>query len=329
MKKILFMLFVAAIGFASCTNDEISIGYNTNFKINPSTVVKPFTFEFETGELETLNYGHMIRTRLLIYNTDGMLVNEATDYLSSYATMMNTTLSLEDGQYKAVAITDVVEYTNDEVTFEYWILSDKNRLSDTKIEDAGYIGAQSKILGVKVQDIVIEAGKNNDFKIDVKPAGALYYMCVYDIHHYSSVESYQFETTKNSTGLVFDNNGDYTTLAEASDTYDWRLMVLELDDYKNNKSIYSVNFELPMNNAKYCFYAYTEDGYLKMTSDMIVSPKAGEEYLFILDLEENTYSYNLVNDGSYSPSVAPIMKGAKHVNSARKNNKVLFIKDFQ
>lgn len=45
MKKYILLVFVFVTALTSCTNDDITISYATNFKINPATVIAPFTFE--------------------------------------------------------------------------------------------------------------------------------------------------------------------------------------------------------------------------------------------------------------------------------------------
>ena len=63
-------MFVFVAVLTSCTNDDITISYATNFKINPATVITPFTFEMNPGELESFGSDHRLRVRLLTYNSD-------------------------------------------------------------------------------------------------------------------------------------------------------------------------------------------------------------------------------------------------------------------
>ncbi len=196
MKKILFLLLIATIGFTSCTNDEIEIGYNTTFKVNPSTVVAPFTFDYKAGELESFNTNYKLRVRLLIYNKDGILVQEATDYFSNYASLMNTTLSLSPGEYTAIATSDIVKMSNDKITLEYWTLHNHKNLSTTEIKDEGYIGGENRILGISKKKFNIK-GLNDNIKIDIQPAGAVVYIMYRNIHYFSDVEYYTLCSTKN------------------------------------------------------------------------------------------------------------------------------------
>ena len=73
MKKYIYVLLAFMAIFTSCSNDDITIRTATNFKINPSTVIAPFTWEYESGDLESFNTDYRLRIRLLIYNSDGLL----------------------------------------------------------------------------------------------------------------------------------------------------------------------------------------------------------------------------------------------------------------
>lgn len=141
-------MFVFVAVLTSCTNDDITISYATNFKINPATVITPFTFEMNPGELESFGSDHRLRVRLLTYNSEGLLVQENVEYFTNYATLMSCSQNLPDGNYIAIAITDVVSYEGNNVALEYWELSDHDKLAETRIDDNGYIGLQYKILGI-------------------------------------------------------------------------------------------------------------------------------------------------------------------------------------
>ena len=107
MKKYILLMFVFVAVLTSCTNDDITISYATNFKINPATVITPFTFEMNPGELESFGSDHRLRVRLLTYNSEGLLVQENVEYFTNYATLMSCSQNLPDGNYIAIAITDV------------------------------------------------------------------------------------------------------------------------------------------------------------------------------------------------------------------------------
>lgn len=124
MKKYILTLFVLMGMLSSCSNDDITVDYATNFKVNLSTVIKPFTYEMTPGELESVGSDERIRTRLLIYDTEGNLVDQETQLLSNYSAIMSCSKALKKGDYIAIAISDVVQYSNSKISFQYWSLSD-------------------------------------------------------------------------------------------------------------------------------------------------------------------------------------------------------------
>lgn len=303
MKKIIFLLLIATIGFTSCTNDEIEISYNTTFKVNPSTVIKPFTFEFNAGELEGFSSNYKLRLRLLIYNSDGILVQEATDYFGNYATLMNATLPLSPGKYTAIATSDIVKMSSNKISLEYWTLHDYKNLSTTRLNDAGYIG-QNTILGISKKEFTV-SGQNDNIKIDVQPAGALAYVNYRGVYNYSDVLSYELSCTKVSEGCIFDEEGNYTTIEESNNNqYDWRISTIDVED-ATSKNMYQITYILPTNNLNLKFRAWTEDKeYVAISNAMTINPKAGEEYLFIMDIENIECTYGIVNGSNDS---APII----------------------
>ena len=108
MKKYILMLFAVVAAFTSCTNDDIAINYATNFKINPATVIKPFTFENEKGELEGIPSSYNLRIRLLIYTAEGQLVKEEKELFTSYASTMGVSTHLPVGDYIAISCGNIV-----------------------------------------------------------------------------------------------------------------------------------------------------------------------------------------------------------------------------
>ena len=93
MKKYILLVCVFVAALTSCTNDDITISYATNFKINPATVIAPFTWEWEAGDLESFDTDYQLRVRLLVYNSDGILEKEDMQYFSNYSVVMNSSLA--------------------------------------------------------------------------------------------------------------------------------------------------------------------------------------------------------------------------------------------
>jgi len=332
MRKYILALLVFIAGLTSCTNDDITISYATNFKINPLTVISPFTFEVTAGQLESFGSDYKLRIRLLIYNSEGTLVKEDTQYFTNYATVMSSSQDLPNGEYISLVVTDVVKYVDNTVTFEYWNLSDHNKLGETKIEDAGYIGLQNKILGISKTNFTVSNASNDDITINVQPAGALIFVYYANIRTYSNVVTYGLKEAKTGESCIFDNQGNYSVSVENNNgSFDWWLDRMDLADFeKNIQNVYSFVFVLPMSNLNLKFEAITDNNEKVNLSDVItINPKAGEEYLFQIDLAkaDNNYNvgYGIVNG---TRSVNKILN-IDFTNTAFLNRKAAFLKDIK
>ena len=154
---ILFLVSAIMFAFTSCTSSEeidindIQSKYKAVFKINPSTVVEPFTWQPNPGELSTIPSDHKLRIRTLIYDMNGTLVAADSTQISNYTTFVNFDTELEKGNYTVVAISDVVQPGSEEAP-EYWYLENSNSLNTTKITHAGWIGEQCVQAGKDLLD---------------------------------------------------------------------------------------------------------------------------------------------------------------------------------
>lgn len=305
MKKYIFMVFALITGLTSCTNDDITIGQGTNFKINPAGVIAPFTYEINDGELESFSNDHKLRIRLLIYNSKGILVEEETQYFANYTSLMNSTKNLPNGDYTAVAISDVVEYDGINVGTEYWILSEHTNLSETTITDAGLIGLHYKILGCTSSKFTIRGESSEDIVMNITPAGALICAAFMHMDAYTGIELYGLEMNRSSDHITFDNNGNYeSSIQNNNGSYDWWLG----KSYAEFVNDYDYYFILPMNNVGFRYVYGTENDNTVLTDPIVMSAKAGEEYLFYLDLNNDKgkieYGCELVNTRTKS-NIAP------------------------
>lgn len=130
--------------------------------------------------------------RLLIYDDNGLLVEEVEQFINTYSTVINTALNLAEGNYVVIAISDVIN-TNNSENPEYWTLGEHSRLSDTKIMRGTYIGNQYEILGIANQRITIGKG-GGEYNINLAPAGAITYTTYYNLGTYTKVDSYELKS---------------------------------------------------------------------------------------------------------------------------------------
>lgn len=290
------MTVIAIATFTSCTNDAIEISGGVSIKVNPSGVIAPFTYEYETGELASFSTDNKLRVRVLAYNEKGKLAAADSAFLTNYEGLMNSTLQLPKGTYTLVSITDVVEHSSS-TTFEYWLLSDEEELSQMKITDAGYIGGENKILGIANKTITVSDNAET-ILLNPTPAGALLYIHYFDIHRFTDVIEYKFESNRSSDYISFNTNGDYVTIPENNNNkFDWRLSFFnpQEEDWEGYTGFYAYYFMFPVTNVSFRFVYSTADA-----TDEILSPNmeisslaAGDEYGFILDLSDEEDNNNI------------------------------------
>lgn len=316
MKRYIFILSVILAVFTSCTNDDITIsyttkGYTTNFKIDPSTVIAPFTYEHDPGELEGIPSSYRLRMRLLIYDASGTLMADDEQLFTSYAIVMASSKSLPKGNYIAITISDVVAKDG---SVEYWKLTGTENLSNATIEDTEWIGDYGrKILGVGKTSFVVGDNKNEDVVINIKPAGSLFMVLYWGTQKYSDVESYELSVSKDVIDCKFDSQGNFSPSWENCN-FTKRVNTHEQEGNSGNR-YYHYAYILPTSNLKLKYRAYTTDGeYVDLTDEMNVSPKAGEEYLVGLDLDENIYQQPELVNGPSPHAVAAFSNKAKRGN---------------
>ena len=324
MKKILFSI-IALIGlFSSCSNDDIIVERKTTIKVNPSQVIAPFNYEINPGELQSFPETHKLRVTLLAYSKDGMLKARETQYLTNYAALATCNLQLEKGEYDIVAITDVVEYTNSQISREFWKLSGENNILTTKMTDQNLIGGKYKIMGIARKSININF-ENNDVILYPQPVGALCLVEWFNIHTFYDVTKYTLAMNRTSDFLQLNNSSGWDVTPENNNnSFDWRLAYLEPSDYQG-ANIYGYYYCLPM-SVSFKYQATTEDDKFDLTQPKQVNLEAGKEYWFILNLhDENnnggiTYGCGILLNGKSTSSRSPKMNGMFNSGS-------LYIKD--
>lgn len=336
MKKYIFMLLACVAMFTSCSNDDITIRSATNFRINPATVIAPFTWEWQPGDLESFDTDYQLRIRLLVYDSEGFLQAEDVQYFSNYSVTMSSSLNLPNGDYKAIAITDIIGKASGAVD-EYWVLSNYERLADTHIDDAGYIGGQNKILGIETRNFTVDSESQNEISIDVQPVGALFFVWFTNIHTFDFVTRYSLVCSKTAEQCIFNTDGSYSIVAENNNgSYDWRISYIEPADYMEYSGVYDYFYVLPVSNLNLKFQYNTETTTGEdITPVLTINPQAGEEWMFILDLQDETmdgqitYYYELVNStrslASKQWNAKPSSGKTGRIQTARR----IYLKDIQ
>lgn len=312
MKKYIFIIFALIVGFTSCTNDDITISQTTNFKINPSTVIAPFTYENNPGELEGISSHFRLRIRLLIYNITGNLLEEDLQLFTSYASIMGVSKSLPKGEYIAIAISDIISNDN---TTTYWDLSNYQSLSTATITNTDYIGDYGReILGITKYSFTVSGAEDPDININILPAGSLFMISYWGTQKYSDVSFFELAVSKNIIDCKFDKQGNFTPTWENCD-FTKRINV-HMQEGNDGNRYYHYAYILPTSNLKIKYRAYTTEGdYVDLTPDMNVSPKAGEEYWVRVDLDANFYYPPTIVNGNNSRTMESQSLNINHGNT--------------
>lgn len=287
------MVSAIVFAFTSCTSSEdieiidIQKKYQVAFKINPATVVEPFTWQVEEGELSTIPNDAKLRIKALIYDANGELKCKETSELSNYNSLMSFNVELEKGNYTCIAISDVIVPSED---VEFWVLKDEEKLNQAKIEPTDWYGHKYNILGVENQNISVN-GTNDEIKIDIKPAGAVLYTLYSGLDTYEDVQEYILLGTQHVSMAMFDSNGSLMPkLENHNNEYDSYINFYYpqyANDYGNG---YSVSYLLPQSNLRLRFAGATESELLWASGQNahLSSIKAGEEYYILMDFSDYT-----------------------------------------
>lgn len=291
MKKFIYILSILSIGiFSSCNEDipidEVLPSFDVTFRLNPETVVESF---YNTRlDIERLYSTEKLRLRLLIYNEQGTLVSSSEKYVGSYLEKEDVTVNLVQGSYFAIAISDVVE-PNDQDAPELWTLSGEQSINSLTVTDAGYIGGESKVLGVN--GLQFNVNKNGDnFTMELKPVGAIIYIRYDNIHMFNDVQEYNYECTKIAEKIQFDRSGNVTPSFSTGLYYLSKITPSNLDKY-NNVGVYA--FVLPMQDLPTAFFAKVNGESLQITDALVLSNiLSGKEYYAYIDLASDEDSFN-------------------------------------
>ena len=212
---------------------------------------------------------------------------------------MNTSFDLPDGKYIVIATTDVVEY-NGGVTFEYWTFDGKEKLNQLKINHAGYLGYENKILGVGRQIVNVQHGQT-EFSIRLEPQGALALCIVWGIQSFNDVSCYNLMTNRAFKCCSFNSDGTWEVSCEEVifNKYVYRF-------YPNNYSSYGgYGYQfIPVGGSNFRWDADTNSGELEDITDGAKSQNIvpGKTYQFELFLPELEFSITNL-DGKGTPSL--------------------------
>ena len=367
MKKyILMMLVVLVAGFTSCSNDDIPMEekvtkkvFDTTFIVDPSGVVEGYDFEAHPGELSIIPEGAALRIRLLIYDSDGEIVEMITRTQYNYQSPWSINTELEAGDYTVLAISDV-RNINDPDVDEYWTLGDYGKINEaTLTKNIMWLGYQKEILGMTHLQFIVDS--SNSISINLKPAGAACYFTIADLERYSNVVSYLLLTDHRVNYVFWDSSfnlkvnkeiapGPGSGIIDGFNTEVGGVVGLDEIDFGNTTgNAFTAFFYLLPSQKQYFQFVAETTGYVDIGLPMYQPEiKAGEQYYFLCELgsEYNNYaqtrSYNVTGKtfeewyDEWSWDNLKVYKNSRVMNInneipksvfKQKTNNVVYIKD--
>lgn len=299
MKKyISIVIAILSVVLSSCSNEDISIQKECTIRVNPNTVISDFE-EYNAGELTVIPNRYQLRIHLFVYDLSGNLVYSGIEYSPDYSHYVTfTNVNLQYGEFILLTTTDIVR-TDD---FEYWTFSDEQTLTQLTIVSNNYVSEQRGILGYACKRVNIN--RNNDalFEIDAKPAGSLIFANVQKMKSIADVESYELCTNRDCERVQFNSNGELKPSIKSSNTFDWRTVILDVDDLSGSYTgLYTYYFSVEINNAKFEWHGITKDNKFRVLGDSYTcSMNMGDQFKFVLDANTRKATWEQVKTGLFS-----------------------------
>lgn len=251
MKKYMIMCMVlAALLFASCKNEDISISREVSFEVTPREVInKWIPYALKESDLVRLpSEDNQLRINLLVYNQNGDLIASDTRKLKDYNENMVTTLELSNGEYTVVAISDVVENGSDLC----WTIKGTERLSTLMIENIStVITNEEAIVGIGNAKIMVDAN-HSSHHVEMSPSGALVIVKDDEMKFWEGVVplSYLYSTKKNNN-YTFNDNGFYVPNADENSTFIYRIHWNYPEWMELNSIYWEYHFIQPFGNTSF------------------------------------------------------------------------------
>lgn len=276
---VLLIMTIMLMINTSCSNEDITISGECLVTVKTSTVVANFV-EIEPGELTTIPEWCQVRVHLYAYNDkDGILVASDVKYANDYSHMIDFKLNLPVGNYKLITVTDVVSKDG---AREYWRFENEGKLTDLTITNTNIVAGPNGILGYGVKELNF-MGVGEDCMIEAMPMGSLIFVAASNIKTYPFIQNYQLMTNRKCDVVKFTSNGDVLPSIESSESMDWRMVIFEVDEDPNN--VYTYVFTPPVQNQKFEFRGYNDEGYYVMGDSFTTNLGFGDEFDFELDVK--------------------------------------------
>ena len=281
MKNIIFSLvLICCITLLSCNNDNLQILNSTTIQVNPSTIMAPFSYQVNPGDLDGVDETSKLRIRLLVYDEDGLLFLTDSKTINNYLSTVTFVIELsEEEEFTAIVISDVIDSDPNHVS-EYWSISDEGAINTLKVvyqgSDSNY--GDQEILGISSTNV--KSGSN--VKLDMEAAGSLICTYVKNIHAYSNID-YIYSIGNRGNG-----NYNFYKTGEANSNPDLTAnpYLIEIDIPTNNyANIYAYKFIMPQDNYEIETGLYKGNTAIDITWKSDLTLKKGHEYKYLLELD--------------------------------------------
>lgn len=260
MKKILIGILILITTFISCTDQkDIELTYKTETGITAAHIFDGYE-PYRTGDFELSTDGWKLNLQVLIYDNNGVLVEQAEKSCSSLSETFNYTPNLKPGEYTVISVADFREGLGGQ-GYKFWNVLNINSLQDFSItESENVYPAVFETLGLDIQKISI-TNKPVAINADIKPITALVHIYENNADHmgagidgysrFSPVCAGYFIKSVKFKNVVKVENGTFST-KYSEQTSEYNLAISEVtNDWleKKNPLQHSYRALLPDNNC--------------------------------------------------------------------------------
>lgn len=301
MKQRLFLcVFLTACLLVSCKKGDIAVSRDVTFNVHPYSIVADFSrHEVNTGDLVNFGFSanpefYKLRTYLLVYDTDGVLVDSKLSDLRNFNDNMSVSINLPDGSYNVVSIAYVFDEHNN---VPFWKVEGENRLDALKIvNNDEFDDLWIKLLGVDSRRIDVGVG-NTVCEINIKPAGSLVINYIRSIHHYADFVCYQMYMDKESSKVSFNNDGLFNASFNTSTSLSYPSSVALWKAEYPQENVYWYSFYLPLGLTRFEWHAWdTGGGIHVLGGSKSITIQEGQVFLSTIDLQAGVFDIVDLND---------------------------------
>lgn len=250
MKKYI-LLAISLILFTGCPHPHVGDFPDpwVIFNVITETVVSGFP-EFRWGELYSVPSGCYVRTRLMVYDADGELVDSFQEDLSSYGRSMMSVVKLAKGEYTAIAITSVYDKQEEK---DYWTLNNISSLSQVAVVSKSYNAEKKSILGLsKLKITVAGTGETEQLiNMPVCLAGALLAIEYQNIQ--KNADYYALTLSRKGTEI---NLGELCTETTGNDNTVNLVNAISTSSFSSGSTEQTYEFILPVSTQTVMRFSY-------------------------------------------------------------------------